>query len=292
MRAYFHQDFYSKAPSISPGTVESSSDYMIRIRHESVSEICTKIIPAKVKEFGPNRISWLEIHSHGETGKICLGSDGVTVANVQAFGKALRTFMKLGGMIEILACLVAGGKVQLSSRLQMQMDIKKIAMGVPVGTGGSSAGNGGGRSRAVLLTPTSSSSSSRRRRPKGDPAKARFMNALYQTIYADPVLRQQHVGMTFCSQLAANSGCTVRAACWIQMEEDSPAAFRNTYSSGPVPTQHMPDGGYDRQLYTSIGHWEGPVYDFLPGGGLNYLGDGVKRFTPYRVLLTGSSTFA
>ena len=272
MRAYFHQALYSSLSPVHPGSIEASSDHMIRFTRESVADICSRIIPEKVNQYGPHRFNWLEIHAHGEPGKILLGSDGVTSANVNDFGNALRSYLQPNGVIEVMACEVAGGKVKSSPRFEMQMDIKKMGMGVTDGMS------------------------------KHDPRRAKYMNAVYETIFHDSSLRQQHAGMALCSQLATSSGCTVRAACWIQVEEDAKwsenmskgeRAFRRKrgfqpYSSGPAPVIPREAGDVDIKIFTEFGHWEGPVYEFLPGGGLNYLGDGLKRYTPYRVLHAGS----
>ena len=295
MRGYLYQGQQARASGsffysipVNPGIVEQASDQMVVLHNESVAEICNSVLPARVRKLGPRRISWLEIHSHGTAGKIHLGSDGITASNVVAFGTALRSYLQPGGVIEVMACSVASGKVKMTPRRKMQMDVKMLAMGVTPGR------------------PQRTKNSIER-----SAARAKYMKTLYETIYADSMLRQQHVGMMLCSQLASTSGCTVRAACWLQCEEDTVGFELKSkkeqsrskkrygivpYSAGPVVSRPVDQGTanfeWKDNLFTEIGHWEGPVYDFLPGGGLHYLGDGLKRFLPYRVLHTGSSTFA
>ena len=81
------------------------SAFVVRVKKNGF-EAAMKELAELAQRNGKKR--HLEIHCHGLPAKLLLGANNaVTNYNVRAFGIALRQVLLPGGLIELLACLVA-----------------------------------------------------------------------------------------------------------------------------------------------------------------------------------------
>lgn len=197
----------------------------------------------------------LEIHCHGNPGRLMLGSDyAVTNDNVKAFGMALSKAIFPGGLIELLACSVAS---------QGRMD-KLLAAPVAQIEGYREDYHG-----VIRLRKT-------RDYYGGKPNDPHMYRPLYGGAFTDqkePTKDDRNVfftvdwkkdGLRFCLDLASSSGCIVRAAYTPQAEDSIPVAGASTFDS-------------------PIGDWECEVFDFYPDGKIKFVGS-----SPYRGPLMNS----
>ncbi len=193
----------------------------------------------------------LEIHCHGFPAELKLGAYGaVTNHNVRSFAMALKPALFPGSLIELLCCLVAsqGNLDKLLAAPQAHIEgYREDYHGV------------------IRLRRT-------RDYWGGKPNDIHQFRPLYGNQFTerkDPIKDNRNVfftpkfetdGLKFCLDLAAYSGCIVRAAYIPQAEE----------------------GG--REVFDSpIGNWEAEVFDFHPDGSIKFLGS-----SPYRGLMMNS----
>lgn len=192
----------------------------------------------------------LEIHCHGYPAELKLGAYGaVTNHNVKAFGTALKQVLMPGGLIELLACLVAS-----------QGDTEKLLAAPQVHIQGyredyhgvirmrRSRDYYGGRLNDPSQRPLYGGGFTERKDPIKDNRNVFF------------VPKFEKDGLKFCLDLAAYSGCTVRAAYIPQAEDGG-------------------DGLFD----SPVGNWECEVFDFNPNGTIKFLGA-----SPYRGTMINS----
>ncbi|MBX3281580.1 MAG: hypothetical protein KF756_03795 [Acidobacteria bacterium] len=242
------------------------SQFLVTLGHPNGLNQGLSDLAALTAKFGKKRR--LEIHCHGLAGAIDLGGDrSVSNHNVRGFGIALKAALLPGGLIEVLACLVASqeGEGSLLTapisriegyredyhgaiRLIRTRDYDREARFMPsaeVGADGKvqygASKWGMGRTRLPhyggRFTP--------REKPLVDDPLGFFRPAF------------EHDGLRFCLELASSSGCTVRAAVRSQIEEGTLT-------------------GYER-LHSPIGNWEFEVFDFQPDGHIQFLGSSPFR---------------
>jgi hypothetical protein len=211
----------------------------------------------------------LEVHCHGNAGSISLGGNAaVSNHNVRAFGSALRQALLPGGLIELLACLVASQegngsmlaapKQRISGyrddyhgaiRLVRTRDYDRSPAMMRSGTVGPDGVTTLGPAKLTMKRnefPHYGGRFTQKESPIQDDPSA-FFTPAFETD-----------GLRFCLELANSSGCTVRAACRIQTEEGGRT-------------------GFERLARTPIGNWEYEVFDFHPDGHIQFLGS-----SPYR----------
>ncbi|MBC7912178.1 MAG: hypothetical protein H7Y30_16850 [Pyrinomonadaceae bacterium] len=193
----------------------------------------------------------LEIHCHGLPGELILGSQGaVTNHNVRAFGMALREALYPGSLIEVLACLVAsqGNLDKLLAARPAQIEGYREDYHGVIRQRKTRDYYGGKPNDPYQHLPLYNNQFTERKDPiKDNP------NVFY-------TVRFEKDGLKFCLELAASSGCIVRAAYIPQYE-----------------------GGGREVLDSPIGDWECEVFDFHPHGAIKFLGS-----SPYRGLMMNS----
>jgi hypothetical protein len=201
------------------------------------------------------KITNLEIQSHGEAGKIIVPpKDHITNENVHLFAAMLRPLMAKGGLIEILACKVAGfsrytfepekGKNQYPPEVIEEYfggfekdPVKLEKAGVN-----------------YIVVPVTGSGLDN-----------------YNKVMADG--RNTYMGLTdngleFCLTLARGTGAIVRSSRLTQVEENGD--IYGTWGIMDMPSPITRD--FDR-----FGNWEGNVWDFMPDGSVKYLGCNLPR---------------
>lgn len=192
----------------------------------------------------------LEIHCHGMPAELQLGAPrAVTNTNVHMLGTAIKQVLMPGSMIEVLACRVAAPGDSYGLRSLMNAPRANI-------TGYREEYHGALRLRKTRIYYQRDSDN------KPDFSKAIYgggSTARADVIKDDPTVfftpEFETDGLRFCLSLATSSGCVVRAACFSQEEE----------------------GNSEDMLDSPIGNWEFEVFDFLPGGSVQFLGS-----SPYR----------
>ncbi len=267
MDAYYLWDPHNGihiGPSISDGR---ESKFLVRVdRPNGLEAALTKLAMLAMTNGKKQR---LEIHCHGHAGALSLGGErSLSNHNVQKFGGALRQAIEPGGLIELLACLVASQegdgdmisapKYRISGyredyhgalRLRRTREYDKSLRLVSRGTVGPNGVVKMGKPELAMARnplPNYGGRFTQREKPIGDDPNAFF----------NPAFEKD--GLRFCLQLAVHSGCTVRAATCIQTEEGS-------------------QWEHTRLANTPIGNWEFEVFDFNPDGRIQFLGS-----SPYR----------
>lgn len=234
--------------TITLGAVDDDSSYTVWARRgwrQGVTELARR-----VNRRHHGKITNLEIQSHGEQGKIVVDHhhdiDHRSVAN---FGAMLRPIMAPGGLIEILACLVAGVAYHTPQEgpSQYSPEIADAYWG------------------AYLKDPVFLNRQNKMERIT-DPQRVAGYSSTVNKSKAS-FLRHEGNGLEFCLTLARTSGAIVRAASIVQVEELS---HTNSFDNDDTPFPISRD--YDR-----FGEWEGHVWDFTPDGKVNYLGCNLPR---------------
>jgi hypothetical protein len=258
--------FYSTMDRISLGHELERHPYTIRVENGKLEAALDHLA---------NLVKWegvadcIEFHCHGAAAQLFVAAEPQVVdhRSVQRFGEQLRPFIRPGGMLELLACQVA---------LQ---DYSGSIASLPENIEGYNAVYHGSLQRALIGKRWSS-------KPKSQPTPEERINrkvkiskptelsdaekakiASTKIFNADEdfgtkfefhgrgtinpknklTVAREEDGLLFCLTLARSSGAIVRAGIRIQFEE-----AKNGVSL--------------------IGNWEGPVFDFFPGGNVTYLG--------------------
>jgi hypothetical protein len=204
----------------------------------------------------------IEFHCHGLPAKLFIAAEPEEVnrGNVSRFGARLRSFVRTGGLIELLACEVArqtfdgslnampqnieGYNAEYHGSLQRALLGKRWStQAPPVDTRGTASN---GQRADIIVKYTGGASPAA---PSDDSFGTNFKFtgsfALDPKASLKPAANED--GLKFCQELATSAAATVRAGIRVQHEE----AW---------------DG------ISKIGNWEGPVFDFHPGGNVTYLG--------------------
>jgi hypothetical protein len=215
----------------------------------------------RVQQRNQGKIVNLEIQSHGLPGTIVAAGGNITNENVTAFGAALRAVMQSGGLIEIMACLVAsftrftfsGGTIKYGPEV---LDPYLNAFeSDPVHWSDKDPNT---RKMSVIRIT--------------DPDRLKSLKTANDE-RRTALWSYQDNGLEFCLQLARTSGAIVRASRLVQMEEYGPNTEYNSLGVAvSSTTEHPIMGDYDR-----FGDWDGPVWDFMPNGTVKYLGCGIPR---------------
>lgn len=206
------------------------------------------------------KITNLEIQSHGLPGKIVVGEGQyITYENVAEFGAMLKPIMARGGLIEIMACTVAG-----LGRGAFRTDAKWNTY--PPGV---IEEYFGGLAKDLVALEKQGDGSHKVVRLSGKDLDRVLDVIRHQRVQA---MGPEDNGLEFCLTLARTSGCTVRASRLTQAEEfGDHADYSDPVNPTYTPT-HIIMRDYDR-----FGDWEGPVWDFMPNGSVKYLGCNLPR---------------
>lgn len=239
--------------SITVGVNDERSKYLVwgkKTWQSAVTELT-----ALVRRRREGKITNLEIQSHGLPGTIVVPSGNITNDNVAQFGGMLRAVMAPGGLIEVMACKVAGVGLRTFNEgtLQYSADVLEEYYGGmdkdPV-----RMQNIDGRNVVTRLDWKQALWA------KGRTAEWRKQLMSYR-----------ENGLEFCLTLARNSGAVVRASSLVQNEE-----FGDNYDTNGFQTTYTTDHFIMRD-YDRFGDWEGPVWDFKPDGKVKYLGCSIAR---------------
>jgi len=202
------------------------------------------------------KITNLEIQSHGKPGQIVSPPDNVTNDNVAQFGGMLRAVMASGGLIEVMACNVAGFSgwtFKGETPLQFGADVLE-------------AYYGGLDKDPVRMEKVGDRNVVTRLNWK----EALFARARTAEWRKMPMSYRDN-GLYFCLTLARTSGAIVRASSMVQNEE-----FGDTFDTNGITTTYTNDHFIMRN-YDRFGDWDGPVWDFMPNGTVKYLGCSIPR---------------
>ena len=253
---------------IKAGTnVEALGARLVRAKGRTLAQFEAEDAPRLVAEARGARGQLLEVHCHGEPGKLHLW-EGVVQSNVGRLGRAVRAFMAPGARIELLACkvLAVPEDVPLSPRARARLEAvvqffdrenakwEKAAPGLSEAQASASWQDIMDRWDRHLVTELDA------RGYAFDERAARGMRAgafaRFEIARRDPVGKTRIAGLPFVQALARESGCTVRAGLAAQGEYGDP--------SDP------------------IGNWEGAVYDVRPDGSVAFAGvNRPRRATDY-----------
>lgn len=241
--------------SIHVGANDEESKYFVwgqKGWHAAIGEL-TDLVRSRPHE---GKITNLEIQSHGYPAKIIVPpDDNITYENVAEFGAFLKPIMARGGLIEILACMVAGlGRGAFRTDAKWNTYPPEV---IEEYFGGFEKDpvflekQGDGMHKAVRLT--------------GSRLETAMKNVRHQRVSA---MSPEDNGLEFCLTLARTTGCTARASRLTQCEENGD--IYGTFGIEDMPHIIMRD--FDR-----FGDWEGPVWDFMPNGQVKYLGCSLPR---------------
>lgn len=227
------------------------SAFVVRVKKNGF-EAAMKELAELAQRNGKKR--HLEIHCHGLPAKLLLGANNaVTNYNVRAFGIALRQVLLPGGLIELLACLVA------FQGDPYRGDVRKLCAAPQAQIQGYREDyHGVIRRRKTITYFGSGASGNQEMLPDGAFIERKHPIKDDPNVFFTPVFETD--GLKFCLDLAASSGCTVRAAIIQQREE-----------------------GGSGMLDSPIGNWECEVFDFNPNDTIKFLGA-----SPYRGLMINS----
>jgi hypothetical protein len=167
----------------------------------------------------------------------------------------LKPIMSRGGLIEIMACMVAGfGRRAFQGDGKANQYLPEVI----------DEYFGGFEKDPVALVKQGDGTFVAGRL-SGDRLE-NFMRAMRdrKVQYMSP----EENGLEFCLTLARTTGCTVRASRLTQCEENGD--LYGTFGIEEMPHIIMRD--FDR-----FGEWEGPVWDFTPNGRVTYLGCNLPR---------------
>ncbi len=241
--------------SISVGATDMEGKYLVWGKkgwRAAVAELAD-LVNSRPQE---GKITHLEIQSHGMPAKIVVREgDHITHENVEAFGNLLRPIMARGALIEIMACLVAAcGRFAFQGKgfnTYPPEVIEQYFGGIekdPVAL----EKQGDGTYKVVRLS--------------GKRLDGVLRVIRHQRVQA---LSLEENGLEFCLTLARATGCTVRAARMVQVED-----YGDIYDTDGTVLEmtHPIMRDYDR-----FGDWEGPVWDFMPNGSVKYLGCNLPR---------------
>ncbi len=199
------------------------------------------------------KITSLEIQSHGEYGRIIMPTKpDITNDDVEGFGASLKPMMSTGGMIEIMACKVAGFSRRTLAPEKGKNQYAPEVIDEYIG--------------GMEKDPMMIDSERNYLRISGsllDNYMQRMQEA--RSSYMEP----QDNGLQFCLTLARTTACTVRAARLVQAEEAGDIYFFD----GKIREKPHPI----MRDFDHFGDWEGPVWDFMPNGSVKYLGCNLPR---------------
>ena len=217
-----------------------------------LGQLSTALETLQMKADGMGRSRHLEIHCHGGTARLLLGTNrpGVNPDNVDWFGRALQAAIKPGGLIEIQACLVAAPAFSWDDLLTTE---PRCITGYVAEYHGRLQELFRGRKWQWTQGPEVIGTGAKWSPTASEPFKPgqRF----------DP--RPVENGLEFCRRLARAAGATVRASISKQAEEG--ASVSNDWTPSVSP----------------IGNWEGPVFDFRSDGTVRCLGMAPFRSTSF-----------
>lgn len=266
MNAYYLWDSYN---SINVGQkIEHGPEnqFLVKVSRPNGLQTALTELSALAAKYGKKHR--LEIHCHGGPGTIHLGGDrAVTNHNVKGFGSELKAALLPGGLIEVLACLVASqegdgdvyrapknriegyrddyhGALRLVRTREYNKGMRLMSVGKTDSNGRTTFGSPEWQMARTALPHYGGRFTQREEAIQDDPLA-----------YFRPEFEGD--GLRFCLDLAVYSGCTVRAACRAQTEEGTLAG--------------------NERLYSPIGNWEFEVFDFNPDGMIQFLGS-----SPYR----------
>lgn len=231
---------------ITVGSVLEAEPGMVKVE---LGQLHKALATLQEKAAAMGRSRCVEIHCHGLPARLLLGTDlGVSRANVDSFGRQLQDVIMAGGLIEILACMVAAQTRRWGQILRTEPrniagyvaeyhgKIQELYMGRRWQT-----------TQGLVMTGASFSP-----------------NAIKPFKPDEQFVPQpDENGLEFCRSLARTTRATVRAAITVQGEEA--ALISNDWTPAVSP----------------IGSWEGPVFDFSPDGSVRCLGMAPFRATSF-----------
>lgn len=240
--------------SITVGAYDETSKNLVRSGKDWRSAVSD--LTARVRRRHQGKIVNLEIQSHGKPGEIVAQGGNITNDNVAQFGGMLRAVMIAGGLIEVMACNVAGFGIRTFREGSLRYSPEVLA-----------AYFGGMDKDPVRMEKQPDGSQVVKRLGWKEAAFAKGRTAEWRTL---PMSYSQN-GLEFCLTLARTSGAIVRASSLVQVEE-----FGDTADSDGINTTYKIDHVIMRN-YDRFGDWDGPVWDFMPNGTVNYLGCSIPR---------------